>query len=67
MMEDYVGQRLAVGDRVVHGVSGRNGGLSGPYTVQGFTAQMVRITNKKPWRKVDYTLVAPHCLVKVPA
>ncbi|ARO29926.1 hypothetical protein NXC14_CH01976 [Rhizobium sp. NXC14] len=64
-MKDFIDQELAVGDRVVHGVGGRGGGLSGPYKVVGFTEQMVKIDYKRAWRKEDYSLVAPHCLVKV--
>lgn len=40
---DYIGQPLNVGDRVVHGVGGRYGGLSGPYFVHSFTPKMVRV------------------------
>lgn len=66
-MKDFIGGELREGDTVVHGVGGRSGGLSGPYKVLGFTDQMVKIDNKKPWRKVSHSLVAPHCLVKVVA
>lgn len=71
MFTDFIGQPLAVGDRVVHGVGGRRGGLTGPYYVHSFTAAMVRTVRRRadlpePAREVA-TAVSPHCLVKVPA
>lgn len=63
-MQDYVKQDLAVGDRVVHGVGGRSGGLSGPYTVHSFTPKMVRLS-RSPVGAVS-TTVPPYNLVKVP-
>lgn len=68
-MQDYVGQQLNPGDRVVHGVGGRHGGLSGPYFVHSFTPKMVRLSrryNADGMASVS-TTVPPHNLVKVPA
>lgn len=63
-MQDFVGQQLAPGDKVVHGVGGRRGGLSGPFYVDSFTAKMVRI--KRRLDATYTTLSHPGNLVKVP-
>lgn len=64
-MKDFINQELHVGELVVHAVGARGGGLSGPHRIVGFTAQMVKIDQKKPWRKEPYSLVAPHCCVRL--
>ncbi len=53
-----------VGDRVVHGVGGRRGGLTGPFYVHSFTAEMVRIARKRGGETHD-RIVSPYCLAKV--
>jgi len=63
-MKDYIQQDLQVGDRVVHGVGGRYGGLSGPYYVHSFTPKMVRISSKPDAEKA-YSCVPSGNLVKV--
>ncbi len=63
-MKDFVGQELNVGDKIVHGVGGRGGGLSGPYIVASFTPKMVRV--KRVGSTSEYSsCVPPHNLVKV--
>lgn len=65
-MKDFIGQELSVGDKIVHGVGGRGGGLSGPYLVASFTPKMVRV--RRVGSTSEYTsVVPPHNLVKVPA
>lgn len=62
-VKDFVGTELNVGDRVVHGVGGRYGGLSGPYFVHSFTPKMVRLA-----RNIGggvSTIVPPSNLAKV--
>jgi hypothetical protein len=46
-MKDFLGRILVVGDKVVHGVGGRYGGLDGPYYIDSFTPKMVRISRPK--------------------
>ena len=67
-MQDFVKQQLAVGDKVVHGVGGRSGGLSGPYFVHSFTPKMVRLSRKfnADGMASVSTIVPSHNLVKVP-
>lgn len=65
-MKDFIGQDLNVGDRVVHGVGGRSGGLSGPYIVHSFSPKQVRIARKKTADTVS-SCVPSHNLVKVTA
>lgn len=63
-MKDYIGQPLSQGDRVVHGVGGRYGGLSGPYFVHSFTPKMVRIGRNAGG---EFSKIVPSGnLVKVP-
>lgn len=64
-MKDFVGQSLIVGDRVVHGVGGRRGGLSGPYYVHSFTPKMVRLSRKWEVGAKPSTIVPASNLVKV--
>lgn len=63
-MQDFVKQSLTEGDRVVHGVGGRCGGLSGPYLVHSFTPKMVRLSRPGHPDLVS-TTVPPANLVKV--
>ena len=66
-MKDFIGQDLNVGDRVVHGVGGRYGGLDGPHFVHSFTAKMVRIARKPGEDAAIWSRVPSTNLVKVPA
>ncbi|PLP55524.1 hypothetical protein CYK37_29995 [Mesorhizobium loti] len=63
-MKDYIGNVLAEGDRVVHGVGGRYGGLSGPYYVHSFTPKMVRLSRATGVGAQVSTTVPPTNLVR---
>lgn len=62
---DFIEQQLFQGDRVVHGVGGRYGGLTGPFYVHSFSRKMVRIA-KDPYADNHYSTVPSTNLVKVP-
>lgn len=64
-MKDFVGINLVEGDRVVHGVGGRYGGLSGPYYVHSFTPKMVRLSRSAGVEALVSTTVPPTNLVRV--
>lgn len=66
-MKDFTKRELSVGDKVVHGVGGRYGGLDGPYWVLSFTPKMVRLTKENHAGAEVYKIVPPGNLVKVPA
>lgn len=64
-MKDFIGQELSVGDRVVHGVGGRYGGLDGPYYIHSFSPKQVRICRAKSRDKVAACVPSAN-LVKLP-